>query len=127
MQVAAASNTEKTKLTKEMASDAATPGMTVATDPWPPVGQRDWVGFTNWVQSCKATDKKLRKTLDVWHQKREKHYKNMDNKLESWIPPAGDNDGLTRCGQPMRFYRGPPIGKVDLEKIGFSMDSYGKK
>ena len=110
-----------------MAPDAAKSGTTVATDPWPTAGQRDWAGFINWVQSCKATDKKFGKTLDIWHQKREKHYKNIDNKLESWKPPAGDDDGLAGCGKPMKFYQGPPIGKVDLEKIGFRMDSHGKK
>jgi len=34
---------------------------------------------------------------------------------------------LAGCGKPMKFYQGPPIGKVDLEKIGFRMDSHGKK
>lgn len=126
IEAAAASDTKKNKSTKEMVPDAAKSDMTVATDPWPPVGQHEWARFTDWFQSCKAADGMFAKTLDVWHQEREERLKNIQKKIESWTPPTGYDDASAGYGRLTEFYRGPSICKVDLEKAGFKLDGGGK-
>ncbi len=104
--------------TDPVVPDSSTNSVT-DSEGWPAVDQLDWVGFTNWISRCKQADKSFgRQTVKTWTKQRFDRMSDLSGQLSKWKAPKGFDDGSLKHPDPRQYYTGPPLGSVDLKKLG---------
>lgn len=90
---------------------------------WPLVEKKDFAGYTNWLHALQKEDPKVHKTsLAPWIEQRNKRHGEIQTAIDSWKEP------VTAQSQQLdttRFYNGPPLLKVDMERAGIKTESVG--
>ncbi|PVH91633.1 hypothetical protein DM02DRAFT_663783 [Periconia macrospinosa] len=117
---AATSETTGTDPTETEVSDVPEPKLTeAATDPWPPVGARDWAGFINWIRACRDKDAAFVKRCYKWDKKLVENRKNLKESLDKWSPQDYDDASIYH-EPPTKFYRQGmrSLIEMDLKKAG---------
>ncbi|KAF1989496.1 hypothetical protein K402DRAFT_418749 [Aulographum hederae CBS 113979] len=70
-------------------------------------------------KESKPTDKLFGKeTLPSWRAERIQCVAKLSSKIKAYKAPEDFDDGLSNHPDPRQYYNGPPIGILDLEKLG---------